>query len=324
MEMSSFAINNNPRVGIVILNWNNSKDTVECLSSVFEIQYDNYFIVVVDNGSTDDSLEIISGIPNIEVLPLPINLGYAGGNNKGISRAIILGAEYIFILNNDTYVSPSILDELILIAKNGGKIGMVGPKMYCARPTDLLFAKGSFVIWQTGKILHRGIFQQDTLLPGDEFPEIVDFIVGCGVLVSKQLIETIGGLDEDYFLNTEDVEWGIRAKRFGYEVWFAPKAVLWHKVSSTLGLASPTNTYYMTRNHLIFFSRNAPGIWKILAPLQILIGTLWTVLAWSVKEQYQTEAFHRKRLANLYALRDFFLGRHGKMGADVFDVCIGE
>ena len=314
-----------PKVGIVILNWNNSQDTIECLSSVFEIQYDNYFVIIVDNGSTDGSIDrIYQAYPNIELLSLATNTGYAFGNNAGISRAITLGAEYILILNNDTIVSLSCLKELISVAVTNKIIGMVGPKMYCMDPPGTLYSKGSFVLWKQAKTFHRGMFQQETLHSGDEFPDKVDYIAGCGVLVSKQLIDEIGVFNEDFFLNYEDAEWGIRAQRFGYEVWYVPKAILWHKISSTLGLSSPANTYYMTRNSLRFFWMNSTGVIRWYSVIRIVLGTLRTSVVWTYRIKYRQPIYIKKGCANLFALRDFIVGHFGKMGPDVSKICYGE
>jgi GT2 family glycosyltransferase len=152
----------------------------------------------------------------------------------------------------------------------------------------------------------------------------VDFIVGCGLLVRRELIERIGALDPAYYLNFEDVEWGIRAGRAGYKVLYAPRAMLWHKVSATLGQASPANTYYMTRNGLRFFWQHAPGPLRWLATARLLLRTVRTVSAWTLKRQYHAPVFRRKRSANLLALRDFFLDRFGAMGPDVYRICYGK
>jgi GT2 family glycosyltransferase len=152
----------------------------------------------------------------------------------------------------------------------------------------------------------------------------VDFIVGCGVLVSRRLIEVVGVLDAQYYLNYEDVEWGIRARHYGFKVLYVPQAIMWHKVSATLGQASPANTYYMTRNALLFFWENTPLHLRWLPVSRIIIRTLRTITAWRFKPQYANESFVRKRKANILALRDFFLGRFDKMGSDVIQVCYGD
>lgn len=313
-----------PFVVLIILNWNNSADTIDCIESVSRIAYSNYRIVVVDNASEDDSIEQIRAAhPSVDLLELQKNWGYAEGNNIGTKYALELGAEYVFVLNNDTLLAPDMLSELIRVAESRPEIGMVGPKMYSIDPPDTLFSLGSFILWEKGDLLHRGLFEPAGKYQDIVDPEPVDFIVGCGVLVKRSLIEKVGGFNPDYYLNYEDVEWGLRAKRMGFEVWVVPKAVMWHKVSASLGLASPANTYYMTRNALIFFWRNAPRRSRFLSITSILARTVRTVGAWTLKEKYRTPIFRRKRNANLYALRDFFLGRFGEMGPEVAKVCYG-
>ncbi len=232
-------------------------------------------------------------------------------------------ADYVLILNNDTLVAPTMLDELVQVAESSPDIGMVGPTIYCTDPRDRLFAAGSFVLWKVGDLCHRGMFQPPGPYTKVQNPESVDFIVGCGILVRRQLIEVVGMLDSLYYLNYEDVEWGIRAHRYGFKVLYAPQAIMWHKVSATLGQASPANTYYMTRNALRFFWRNTPLHVRWLAVSRIILRTVRTVGAWTFKSQYKGQVFQRKRAANLLALRDFFLGQFGEMGLDVARVCYG-
>ena len=313
-----------PKATIVILNWNNASDTLECLASVVKLRYDNYDVVVVDNGSTDGSVVTIRGkYPSVTILENCENLGYAEGNNVGIRHAMQAGADYVLILNNDTLVAPTMLTELVRVAESSHDIGMVGPTVYCTDPADRLFAAGSFVLWNRGDLCHRGMFEPAGPYTKAGSPEPVDFIVGCGVLVRRQLIEVAGVFDPLYYLNYEDVEWGIRARRYGFKVLYVPQAIMWHKVSASLGLASPANTYYMTRNALLFSWKNAPARLRWLTVSTIILRTLRTIGAWTLKPQYQEPIFQRKRTANLLALRDFFLGRFGEMGPDVARICHG-
>ncbi|MCB0171159.1 MAG: glycosyltransferase family 2 protein [Anaerolineae bacterium] len=313
---------NKPLVYIVILNWNNAPDTVECLSSLLALDYPNYHTLVVDNGSTDNSVsKIKASQPSVEILETGSNLGYAEGNNVGIRQAIEAGAQYVLVLNNDTLVDPSMVTELVNFAETHPEAGMVGPLMYCEDPRNILFATGSFIQWAQGKTWHRDMFQPAKPHSNLGKPEKVDFITGCGVLVRRELIETAGVLNSEYYLNFEDVEWCVRARRNGFEVWYVPQAILWHKVSASLGQSSPANTYYMTRNALLFFGQNAPINVRWLSILRIIMRTLRAIGAWSILTTYKNEQFRRLRQANLLALRDFLLGRFGQMGADVTAVC---
>lgn len=314
----------NPSVTIIILNWNNAADTLDCLKSVFELDYPNFNVLVVDNGSADDSVARIRTVyPDVEILETGENLGYAEGNNVGIRYALDGRPDFILVLNNDTQAQPNLLTEMVHEAERSVDIGMVGPKMYFFNPSDMIFAAGSMIDWCRGGLIQRGIWQREsrtgTLF--SEHAEDVDFIVGCATLVRRQVIEEIGMLDPSYYLNFEDVEWCVRAKKAGFRICYTPSAILYHKVSATMGQASPMNTYYMTRNSMLFFWRNAEGGCRYTSLLLTLIRTLRTIGSWSIKPAYRTRLFRQKRDANLLAIRDFFLRRFGRMGEDVARVC---
>jgi GT2 family glycosyltransferase len=300
---------------------------MECLESVSQLDYpaEQLQVVVVDNGSVDGSVEAVrKAYSGVNVLVNGENLGYAEGNNVGIRWAMDQNLPYLLVLNNDTRLEPGMLTELVRAAEANPNAGMLGPTIYCFGQEEFLFSAGGIIDWRRGYTVLRGMFMREKDISLPETYVKVDFLVGCCVLVRNELIRRIGDLDTTYYLNFEDVEWCVRAKQVGYEILYIPTAKMWHKISASLGLASPVNTYYMTRNALFFFWRNGQGIWKIFVPALILIRTVWIIAAWTIKREYWTDFFKRKRAANLYALRDFSLGRWGKMGADVASVCYVE
>jgi GT2 family glycosyltransferase len=299
-----------PSVAIIILNWQNAQDTIDCLSTVYRLRYANYSVLVVDNGSQDGSVEQIrTANPETPLLCMDTNLGYAEGNNRGIEQAL--------------QHQPDLLDRLVEAGEKNPDACMLGPTMYCIEPERTIYAAGSFVDWKTGNVRHRGMFKPEAQCSLPQSANPVDFITGCGVLVRSSFIKEHGALDPRFYLNYEDVEWGIRAWKKGYKVLHIPGAVLWHKVSGTMGLASPTNTYYTTRNALFFFWQHTKGVRRILVLLAILTRTLRTILAWTLRGRYQTKAFRVKRDSNLLAVRDFFSNRTGQMGPDVKKVLYG-
>jgi GT2 family glycosyltransferase len=302
-----------PLVYIVILNWNNADDTIECLQSISNSDFQSYVPIVVDNGSTNGSdKEIRERFPAISMIKLASNLGYAKGNNVGIQYALESGADYILVLNNDTLIDETMLRKLVEFAETKPNAGIVGPLMFCADPENTLFAAGSFINWYKGDTTHRGMYQSEVDYPTPQIPEPADFIVGCGALVSRKFVEEVGIMNTEYFLNYEDVEWGLRAWQNGFEVWFTPDSIMWHKVSSTLGKASPENTYYMTRNALLFFWKNAPIFWRWIAIISILMRSLRNIVAWTIKSQYKKKEYQQLRNANMKAIYDFILGQFGK------------
>lgn len=316
---------NFPSVYYIVLNWNQPGLTSECLDSLARQNYNNFNVVLVDNGSSDGSVEFFrEHYPWIYLFEQHPNIGYSLGNNVGIDYALEKGADYIFLLNNDTEVHSDILPQLLAAAESDPGIGIVGPTMYYYDPPDMIWGGDNRIDWRGARtIRHQFGRLKGAAQIADQQPKEVDYIDTCAILVKRRVFESIGFMNGDYFINFDDLDLNVRASRAGYKILYVPQAGMWHKVSATMGQASPGTTYYMTRNALLFFWRHAPGVWKFLAPLRVTLRTLRTVGAWTLKPRYRSPAFRRRRAANLYALRDFFLGRFGRMGAEVEKVCYG-
>lgn len=307
-----------PFVMSIVLNWNRTNDTFHCVNSLLKSDFPNLGVTVVDNGSTVDPTHKITSLdPAPNVIRLGVNLGYGGGNNEGIRYAIEAGADYLLILNNDTIVAPNMVSELVRVAEGHQAAGMFGPIVRLLESRDTLFAAGSFIRWNRGQSWHRGMFEPSTQYSFLTEPESVDFLNGSCVMVRRGLVEEVGGLDASYFLNFEDVEWAVRAKSHGFSSVLVPSSSVWHGVSSTQGRDSPSTVYYMTRNALRFFWENGPRRTRWLATLRIMARTIRSTLAWTLKSEYAEEAYSAKQRANLFAVRDFLLGKWGAMGIDV-------
>lgn len=301
-----------PRVEIIILNWNNPGDTLACLESVFRLDYPNYHVLVVDNHSTDDSVaRIRARFPDLDLLVTGENLGYAGGNNAGIQHTLPADPDYVCVLNNDTAVEPAFLSALVGAMEQDPRIGLAGPLMRYFEPPDLIFSAGCEIDWRCGIVHHRGMGQvaHEAIAAPHAGPADTDAIAGCGFLVSREVIDRVGLLDPTYFLNFEDIDWCVRMTGAGFRVVYVPGAVLYHKVSATIGPDSPANTYYMTRNALHFFARHGPR--KPAALASILYRTARTVGAWTLKPAYNDDKYRRHRRAALRAVGDFFRGKTG-------------
>lgn len=305
---------NKPNVAIIILHWNNAPDTLACLESVFQLDYSNFSVLVVDNGSTDDSVSQIQDCyDHIEILQTGENLGYAGGNNAGIGHALKSNPDYICILNNDTILAPAFLSTLVDEMNTDRRIGVAGPIMYYYDLPGIIFSAGCDIDWRRGVVTHRGMRQMADLENDPSFgqPCDVDAIAGCGFLVSRAAIDRAGLFDPAYFLNFEDIDWCVRISRGGLRVRYVPTAVLHHKVSATQGMDSPATTYYMTRNALRFFGCHSPH--KLTALAAILWRTVRSVGAWTLKSAYATEHYRRHRAAALRAVGDFMLKKDGQL-----------
>ncbi|OGU10783.1 MAG: hypothetical protein A2075_06425 [Geobacteraceae bacterium GWC2_58_44] len=201
-------------VTIIVLNWNGSSHTVSCLTALAKTTYPNYNIVVVDNGSSDDSVvRIRSSFPDIRIVETGRNLGYAGGNNVGIRHALAHGADYVWILNNDTVVVTECLQRMVVAAESDKSIGMVGSKIYYLDAPQTIWYAGGTVDLKLGCTWHIGKDEPDH--GNHDAPGETEFITGCSVLVRRQLVEAIGLMDENYFLYFEDVDWSMKARQAG-------------------------------------------------------------------------------------------------------------
>lgn len=266
------------KIGIVIINFNSGKHTIDCINSFYEAELDGHklLIVVLDNGSVqDDFIKVKNYIlvrdssvkrKNIDltIIRNEENTGFSEGNNIGIRYALKQNVEYVILLNNDTIVDKKFIKEIVKITNNDEKIGIISPK--------ILFAKGfeyhkerykeeekGKVIWYAGGIMdwkniigsHRGVDEVDK----GQYDDITetDFATGCCMLIRKNVFEKIGYLDEKYFLYYEDNDFSQRARLARYKIMFAPNAVIWHKnAGSAGGSGSSLQDYYITRNRLMF------------------------------------------------------------------------
>lgn len=306
-----------PKVFIIVLNWNGKDDTIECIESLKKIDYSNYKIVIVDNGSSDGSDDIIprryfKEIPFIETKK---NFGYSGGNNIGIKYALEHGADYVLLLNNDTIVEPDFLSKLVEAAEANKTIGIVGPMIYFYDRRDTLWFGGGKVNWARtkGEHIDYGLRTTDygknenigsSGSPSAVVGRQVDYITGCCLLIKRETIEKIGLLDEDYFLYYEDVGWCLRARKNGYNSVLVPSAKIYHKQSRSADEASYPYIYYHSRNGLILASRFRS---KILA---LIIG-FWIFS----KQIVKLVIGYKKEWARpvIKGIKDFWRGRKGKL-----------
>lgn len=267
------------KIYIVTINYNGQENTIECLDSLEDIETDGFELhtVVVDNYPENrlkiDSQEYskigLSAIFN------PVNSGFSGGMNVGIKKALEGNADYILILNNDVFVKKDFLKEMFDFAQKNDKAGIVSPKIYFAKRYE--FHKNRYkeselgrVFWYAGGEMdwanvighHRGVDELDS----GQFDETekTDFATGCCMLVRRELFEKIGLLDEKYFLYYEDNDFSQRAEKAGFEIYYLPKAIIWHKnAGSTGGSGSKLQDYYIARNRMYFGMKFAPFRSKI-------------------------------------------------------------
>lgn len=244
------------RVGAVVLNWRHSQDTVRCVESLLEGDYPDLFPVIVDNDSGDGSEERLrAAFPGVPFVQTGANLGYAGGNNRGIERALADGAEYVLVLNNDTRVERDCVARLVDTLKADGTIAQVGPKVMDAE-RGTIGAVGGEIRWAVAEPRQIGHPEVDR----GQYSRIadVDYVPGTAVLVRGAAIKQVGLLPEEYFLYFEDVVWSLRFRRHGWRTVADPGAVVHHWESTSTGPDSPLKRYYMVRNNLYFADEWSP------------------------------------------------------------------
>jgi len=246
-----------PKTAVIVLNWNNKKDTSICLRSLEKLQ--EVEVVLVDNGSTDDSVGYFQeNFPNCTLLQTDYNLGYAGGNNVGISYALKQGFDYILILNNDTTVAPDILSHFLATFEKHPNAGILGGKIYLMDRPDFFDHFGGF--WKKRKVDFEYVgFHQREDHTSFETTQPLDYICGASMMVRREVFEAIGLLDPRFFLFCEETDFCFRARKAGFDVLFCPQAKIWHKGSASFTGGKPQATYFQWRNRLLWIEKNFTG-----------------------------------------------------------------
>ena len=244
-----------PLVSIVTINYNNTQITLELLLSISECTYKKVQVIVVDNGSIENPTERInSEFPGVEVIRSNKNLGFSAGNNLGLRQA---KGELIFFVNNDTLFAENLIEELIKPFYEIKNLGIVSPKViYYDSPNLIQYAGSTEISSLTGrnKVIGQGQIDDDEIYKSG----LTYFAHGAAMIIRKNLLKKIGGFPDVYFLYYEELDYSIRLRRAGYKIYYNNKAVIYHRVSYSVGEESPLKIYYMTRNRILFMRRNFP------------------------------------------------------------------
>ncbi|MEX1064025.1 MAG: glycosyltransferase family 2 protein [Candidatus Paceibacterota bacterium] len=296
-----------PKIFVIVLQYNNSRDTIGCLESAKELGYPETHIVVIDNASSIDHVNNIRFFvenqekkDRITLIENKTNTGYAGGNNTGIRFALKNKADYVLILNPDVRVKPNLLDEMLGAERLSPNVGLVGTGI---DEGDRIINCGK-IEWLNPELRHEkqeigNLLDKDCYIPGNT------------ILIKKSVIKKIGMLDEKYFLYFEDADFCQRAKREGFNLVTIQDALVNHSVSSsTSSLGSALLLRYHYRNAHLFNSKNGPWYVKIALPF-------WSFYI-IIKQLAKIVLSPRKRKiskAILAGVTDFYKGRFGKIAA---------
>ena len=316
-----------PEICIILLNMNTWKDTVECLESIDRAHNKNYFIVLVDNASTDNSIQHIlnwahqkgmlstillevdeSGSNVRPVTPLEMsgeswnggrtslsiissnqNLGFAGGCNVGIRYALeSYNPDYVLLLNNDTIVDPLFIDALIHPLAEDQKIGIAGSKIFDYTNREEVQSAGMRIVWWLGEI--RPAKRQMTRNRENHGYYEIDAASACSLLIRRGILEKLGLLDTSYFLYYEDVDLCVKTRRLGYSIVCAEGSRVWHKLSATMKKNTGTREYYSARSLFMFMKRHASKKQWASFRIYFLSIRIWLTLAIIIFHHKELEA----------------------------------
>jgi GT2 family glycosyltransferase len=255
------------KVSIIIVNWNGCQHLPACLDSLAAQTFRDFEVILVDNGSSDDSVALVrEAYPWVRLVLLDENSGFATGNNVGYKQA---SGDYVVTLNNDTKVEPNWLEILVKVADSHPRAGMVGCRICSFTDPDVIdslgmgicrdgMARGRFRNRRWSSLRLQGV--EEILLPS-----------ACAALYKRAMLAETGFFDDDFFAYAEDVDLGLRGRLAGWEAVAATQAVVYHKYSQTSGTLSPFKVYLVERNHYWVAVKNFPCGYLLALPF----FTIW-------------------------------------------------
>lgn len=247
----------------IVLNWNRRDDTLACLASMAGQSVGqtsapiDHRLLLIDNGSTDGSVDAIrAAFPDVELIALPENRGYAAGVNLGVRRALAAGADWTILLNNDTVAAPDLLARLLAAAED--------PAVGLLAPTVTYFDAPETVWPSAGRRRRLTLAASDTTAnPPSPDPYSVDWATGCCLLVRRAVWETVGLLDERFKVYYEDHDFCLRARAAGWRILHVPRAAIRHRVAQSTGTGSPEQMYLLARSSVPYFLIHTHGLHRL-------------------------------------------------------------
>ena len=241
------------KVSIVIVNYNGAKFQNDCLKTIHSMDYTDYQVIIVDSGSTDNSIQMtIAEYPDTKVVLCNDNIGVAKGNNIGIDESIKTGSEFTLLMNNDIEADAGLLSELMRYANENT---ITVPKIYYYDPHDVLWFGGGELDWAKGSAKHWGIHEKDK--PEYNQRKDITYSPTCCMLIHNEVFSRVGKFDEDLFMYYDDTDFCARVFEAKINIHYVPTAFMWHKVgSSSGGGTSKVNVYYMFRNQLYYINKH--------------------------------------------------------------------
>jgi len=294
----------NQKISIIVLTWNNYQDTKECLTSLKNLDYDNYSVVLIDNGSTDDSFERLKNEfqhSKFIFIKNKKNLGYAGGNNIGIKYSLEeLNPDFIWILNNDIIVASDSLKILVEALNENSDVGVAGPTIYWSGTKEIMEQYYCLSLF-LGRFLVKTDFDKHEIIKIKN--EKGKYIGGAAIFFRKEALEAIGLIPEEYFMYNEDAAWQENLRKTNWQLIYVGPAKVWHKKSiASGGKKTIMPDYYDSRNFLYFIKKYYP-LWLLYEIIMSMVNKIMPKIL-------RGERLRLKYV--LLGLKDFFKGKTGK------------
>lgn len=258
-----------PLISIIIPSYNGKHFLDECFKSLQDQTFNSFEIILVDNGSSDGSIELVKNhFSEVKIIANKENVGFAKACNQGIKLA---KGKYVVVLNNDTRVNKKWLEKLVSVAEGNDSIGMCASKIVSSKNVSLIDSVGVNICFD-GMSRGRGRSERDR----GQYSEIEDVLLpsGCAALYRKEMLDEIGFFDEDFFAYCEDTDLGLRGRLAGWKAILVPSAVARHYYSGTAGGYSPLKAFLVERNHIWVVLKNFPKRLILFFPL----FTFWRYL----------------------------------------------
>jgi len=293
-----------PTVGIVILNWNNYKDTKECLQSILKQSYKNYGVAIVDGKSTDNSTQKIQKeFPQFHYIYSKSDSGYSGGNNIGIKYFLQKKVDYILSMNNDVILAKDCLQKLVGELQKNTMAGIVGPRMYSYSDRSIFQISGGYVNIFRSKPTPKWVKESDT---SPKTPFQVVKLPGACMLLRRNVLREVGLMDEGFFLYYADTDWEKRISDKGWLQISVPTAKAFHKVSASVGQNTVKLLYYDSRDFLYYVRKHHNFIAMVYC-----LGKSWVTKNYKLLMIQDKNKLSKLRYLNM-AYIHFFMGIRGK------------
>lgn len=251
------------KVSVITVNYNQGPVTEALLDSIaLYNHYEDIEIIVADNASKINPLPLwLQKYPNVKFIRSETNLGFAGGNNIALN---ISEGEYLFFINNDTEITPGLIEKMVAVMNEHPEIGMISPKIrYFSQPDLIQYAGFTAMNFYTGRNICIGALEQDKG-QYDNAAGPTGFVHGAAMMVRREVVDKVGMMTENFFLYYEEMDWCERVKKAGYKIWIEQKALIYHKESVSVGKKSALKEYFMNRNRILFIRRHAPMFAKLI------------------------------------------------------------